>query len=122
MTAYAVVKFLALYAGCFLGCYYWPLLLYSLIGMHGDPESYLVAGVLIAPLGFIIMGVTLGKYTAIAHVILLVIGAAAAALGYTQFLDNKDMLERLIAIWTPVILLVYMAGFAVALRHELKQE
>ncbi len=119
-TVYAVVKYLAMYAGCFLGCYYWPLFIFALVGQHGDPRSFLVAGVLITPLGFLILGAALGKYTAVAHLVLLLIGAGAAVLGVSQLLGAEEALPRLVAVWTPVIVLVYLAGFVVGLRRALK--
>jgi hypothetical protein len=120
MTVYTGVKYLALYAGCFFGCYFWPLFIYGLVGEHADPRKHLVAGVLITPLGFLILGMALGRYTAIMHAILLAVGAAAAFVGFTQLMGDEEALPRLIAVWTPVILLVYLAAAILAWRRELK--
>lgn len=120
--AYAVVKMLAIYAGVLIACFYWPLFLNALIGDHGDPRSFLVAGALIAPLGFMILGVALGKSTAVAHALLLAIGAGTAYLGFTQMLGEEEALPRLVAVWTPVIVLVYLAGLSFGLYRELKAE
>lgn len=119
MSAYFIVKALAMYCGVFFGCYFWPQFLNSLIGEHGDPRSVIIAGVLITPLGFLILGFAMGKKQALTHIGLLALGAGAAAVGYSQFLSDTDPLPRLIAVWTPVILLVYFAGFATSVRRAL---
>ena len=120
VSVYLIVKALAIYCGVFLACYFWPQFLNSLIGEHGDLRSVLLAGVLITPLGFLILGFAWGKRQALTHIGLLALGAGAATVSYSQFLSETDPLPRLVAIWTPVIILVYFAGFVVAAHRDLQ--
>lgn len=121
-AAYIVVKSLAIYAGVFMLCFYWPQLVSRLTFGASDLRSELVAGVLITPLGFLILGAALGKWHAAMHAILVAIGAAAAWVGVTQLGNpGEEAATKLIAVWTPVILLIYLAGMVLTARRELKE-
>lgn len=112
-------KALALYAGTFFLCYFWPLFLAYLLTEDMIPQSELVAGVLLAPLGFLVLGFAQGKWTGLAHLVLLV-GAAGAAFALFPR-DSGDPVQDFLSRWTPVMIVVYAVGFGFGIRRQLQK-
>ncbi len=116
---YLVVKALALYAGTFFLCYFWPLFIAYLLAPPGNSQSEAVAGVLITPLGFLVLGSTQGKVTAIAHVVLLLLAAGGAFALYPS--APSDPVQDLLTLWTPLMLVTYAIGFGFGVRRQLQK-
>lgn len=116
---YLVVKTLTLYAGTFCLCYFWPLFLTYLVAPPVNRQSEALAGVLLAPLGFLILGLALGKVTAVVHGGLLVLAALAAWALYPP--APRAPLQDLLTIWSPLMLAIYAVGFGFGVRHQLQK-
>lgn len=116
---YLVVKAVALYAGTFFLCYFWPLFLAYLLTDDLVPQSEVVAGVLLAPLGFLVLGFAQGKWTGVAHVVLLLIAAGVAFAIFPR--DSGDPVQDFLSRWTPVMLAVYAAGTAFGIHRQLQK-
>lgn len=116
---YLAGKALALYAGTFFLCYFWPLFLAYLLTDDLIPQSEVVAGVLLAPLGFLVLGFAQGKWTGLAHLVLLVLAAFAAFALFPR--DSSDPVQDFLTRWTPVMLGVYGVGMGFGLRRQLQK-
>lgn len=116
---YLSVKTLALYAGGFMLCYYWPLFL-SAVLVPGEVTGALF-GALLAPLGLLILGATGGLRAGLAHVLLVVVGCAAAYVSLQMIGEPTDDPEIVLGTWTNVMMLIYAAGYVVGLRTQLRR-
>ncbi len=116
---YLVVKALALYAGTFFLAYFWPQFLGFVIpGGDGLPTE-MIAIFLVVPAGFLVLGVSQGKGTALVHVGLLV---AAGVLAFV-FLpkDLGDWRDTALPFWTSAMLGVFAVGAAFGVRRQLQK-
>ncbi len=117
--AYLVTKTLALYAGTYLLCFFWPLFLTGILAPPVNTQAEALAGVLLAPLGFLILGIAMGLAAAITHVVLL---AVAAGLAYAFFpASASDPLRELLVIWTPLLIGAYALGMGAGVRRQLQR-
>lgn len=110
--AYLFVKTVALYAGTFAVCYFWPQFLNFIVDPPPLPALETLA--LLPPVGFLVLGVALGKRVFLAHFGILMVAAPIAYL--TASAD--DGAEGLLSRWIGVLLGCFVVGFWVGFREQ----
>jgi hypothetical protein len=106
---YNLVKALAIYAGVFILCYFWPLLIEFVVSPPSSQQMRFVASAALAPLGFLFLGARGGIRSFLLHAILLGFCFVDAYLYAPKGMTNQP-LDSMGLIWTPMMGFVYAFG------------
>jgi hypothetical protein len=116
---YLSVKTVALYAGVFMLCYFWPLFLNALVAPNVAMQTEIAAGALISPLGFLVLGGLGGRWLFVTHFVLVALAALAIyAIWPREAQMNPEALARLIIL--PAVGAMYIAGLVFGLIQQLR--
>lgn len=118
-VAYLLIKTAGLYIGTFLLCEYWPTFLSYLVAPDLLPEMELLAGGLLVPVGFLVLGAALGLRVFLVHLGLLILAGPVAYLTVPH--SSDDAVQALVGQWVIIILVAYGAGAVFGARQQLKQ-
>ena len=116
---YLGVKAAAQYAGCFFLCYFWPLFLQAALMPPVTPQGEALAALVVAPLGFLILGGIGGWRLGGIHVLLLALAGAAAWLAWPAGRDLEP--EAVLAQWLPALVAAYAVGMGFGWRRQLQR-
>lgn len=117
--AYLLVKTAALYVGTFLLCEYWPAFLSYVVAPDLVPQMEMLAGALLTPLGFLILGGAQGLRVFLVHFMLLMLAGPIAYLTVPHGAD--DAVQAMVSRWVLLIFFAYAVGAVYGARQQLKR-
>lgn len=118
-VAYLLVKTAALYVGTFLLCEYWPAFLSYVVAPDLVPQMEMLAGALLTPLGFLVLGAALGMRVFLVHLGLLIVAGPIAYLTVPHTTD--DAVQALVSRWVLLIVFAYGIGAMFGARQQLQR-